>query len=349
MLVGRRHQGAVGDHVRLDRRPARRARPNPDAGPLALVTSICDDRGGDGVVDGVQSTLDAVADASVSTGAVGHDRMRRRWSAVEDSAHHAEARRRPAAPMIPATMATVQIRVTGRGTMCSGSRTPDRRDPSPSAGRHRPPARRRLERLRWVAPQPIVGRQPREERPFLLQAVVGFHGFEPNEAASPVGHRPAAACRSWPTGGRAWHAGASSDRRSIGPVHPIGARAASYRAARRLGGADRRAACRWSRRRPGSPGPTAGPSWSSAGTVRDHAEGRPGVVELEYEAYAAQVEPRLAAIAERGPVAVGPAWAGWSCGTGPAPWRSRSAPWWWPPPPAIEATPSTPPASASIP
>ena len=28
------------------------------------------------------------------------------------------------------------------------------------------------------------------------------------------------------------------------------------------------------------------------GTVRDHAEGRPGVMELEYEAYAAQVEPR---------------------------------------------------------
>jgi molybdopterin synthase catalytic subunit len=33
-----------------------------------------------------------------------------------------------------------------------------------------------------------------------------------------------------------------------------------------------------------------------AGTVRDHAEGRPGVTELEYESYAAQVEPRLAAI-----------------------------------------------------
>ncbi len=33
------------------------------------------------------------------------------------------------------------------------------------------------------------------------------------------------------------------------------------------------------------------------GTVRDHAEGRPGVVELEYEAYRTQVEPRLAAIA----------------------------------------------------
>lgn len=34
-----------------------------------------------------------------------------------------------------------------------------------------------------------------------------------------------------------------------------------------------------------------------SGTVRDHAEGRPGVTELEYEAYASQVEPRLAAIA----------------------------------------------------
>jgi molybdopterin synthase catalytic subunit len=33
------------------------------------------------------------------------------------------------------------------------------------------------------------------------------------------------------------------------------------------------------------------------GTVRDHADGRPGVVELEYEAYAAHVEPRLLAIA----------------------------------------------------
>ncbi|MGH9115219.1 MAG: molybdenum cofactor biosynthesis protein MoaE [Acidimicrobiales bacterium] len=34
-----------------------------------------------------------------------------------------------------------------------------------------------------------------------------------------------------------------------------------------------------------------------AGTVRDHAEGRPGVSELEYEAYASQVEPRMLAIA----------------------------------------------------
>jgi molybdopterin synthase catalytic subunit len=34
------------------------------------------------------------------------------------------------------------------------------------------------------------------------------------------------------------------------------------------------------------------------GTVRDHAEGRPGVNELEYEAYVSQVEPRLQAIAQ---------------------------------------------------
>jgi molybdopterin synthase catalytic subunit len=34
-----------------------------------------------------------------------------------------------------------------------------------------------------------------------------------------------------------------------------------------------------------------------AGTVRDHAEGRPGVSLLEYEAYEDQVVPRLAAIA----------------------------------------------------
>lgn len=33
------------------------------------------------------------------------------------------------------------------------------------------------------------------------------------------------------------------------------------------------------------------------GTARDHAEGRPGVTELEYEAYEEQVVPRLAAIA----------------------------------------------------
>ena len=34
------------------------------------------------------------------------------------------------------------------------------------------------------------------------------------------------------------------------------------------------------------------------GTVRDHAEGRPEVTRLEYEAYAEQVEPKLAEIAE---------------------------------------------------
>jgi molybdopterin synthase catalytic subunit len=34
-----------------------------------------------------------------------------------------------------------------------------------------------------------------------------------------------------------------------------------------------------------------------AGTVRDHSQERSGVTELEYEAYATQVEPRLAAIA----------------------------------------------------
>ncbi len=35
-----------------------------------------------------------------------------------------------------------------------------------------------------------------------------------------------------------------------------------------------------------------------AGTVRDHAEGRAGVIMLEYEAYEEQVEPRLRAVAE---------------------------------------------------
>lgn len=35
-----------------------------------------------------------------------------------------------------------------------------------------------------------------------------------------------------------------------------------------------------------------------SGTVRDHAQSRPGVSELEYEAYESQVEPRLTRIAE---------------------------------------------------
>lgn len=35
-----------------------------------------------------------------------------------------------------------------------------------------------------------------------------------------------------------------------------------------------------------------------AGTVRDFADGRPGVTSLEYEAYVEQVEPRLAALAD---------------------------------------------------
>ena len=34
------------------------------------------------------------------------------------------------------------------------------------------------------------------------------------------------------------------------------------------------------------------------GTVRDHSEGRPGVVALEYQAYLEQVEPRLDEIAK---------------------------------------------------
>lgn len=34
------------------------------------------------------------------------------------------------------------------------------------------------------------------------------------------------------------------------------------------------------------------------GTVRDHAEGRPGVSKLTYEAYAEQVEPKLTEIAD---------------------------------------------------
>jgi molybdopterin synthase catalytic subunit len=43
--------------------------------------------------------------------------------------------------------------------------------------------------------------------------------------------------------------------------------------------------------------PGCGAVVTFAGTVRDHAEGRPGVSRLEYEAYEEQVAPRLAAIA----------------------------------------------------
>ena len=43
--------------------------------------------------------------------------------------------------------------------------------------------------------------------------------------------------------------------------------------------------------------PGCGASVVFTGTVRDHADARPGVSALEYEAYAEQVEPRLAAVA----------------------------------------------------
>ena len=44
--------------------------------------------------------------------------------------------------------------------------------------------------------------------------------------------------------------------------------------------------------------PDCGAVTTFVGTVRDHAEGRESVTELEYEAYDEQVLPRLAAIAE---------------------------------------------------
>lgn len=43
--------------------------------------------------------------------------------------------------------------------------------------------------------------------------------------------------------------------------------------------------------------PDCGAVVTFCGTARDHAEGRPGVTELEYEAYEEQVVPRLTAIA----------------------------------------------------
>jgi molybdopterin synthase catalytic subunit len=43
--------------------------------------------------------------------------------------------------------------------------------------------------------------------------------------------------------------------------------------------------------------PGCGAVVNFVGTVRDHAEGRPGVTGIEYEAYAEQVEPRLGAVA----------------------------------------------------
>ena len=44
--------------------------------------------------------------------------------------------------------------------------------------------------------------------------------------------------------------------------------------------------------------PDCGAQVLFTGTVRDHADGRAGVTELEYEAYEEQVLPRLAAIAD---------------------------------------------------
>ena len=44
--------------------------------------------------------------------------------------------------------------------------------------------------------------------------------------------------------------------------------------------------------------PTCGAVSTFSGTVRDHSDGRHGIVRLDYEAHEAQVEPRLAAIAE---------------------------------------------------
>jgi molybdopterin synthase catalytic subunit len=43
--------------------------------------------------------------------------------------------------------------------------------------------------------------------------------------------------------------------------------------------------------------PDCGAQVLFSGTVRDHAEGRPGVSQLEYEAYVDQVKPRLLRIA----------------------------------------------------
>jgi len=43
--------------------------------------------------------------------------------------------------------------------------------------------------------------------------------------------------------------------------------------------------------------PHCGAVVTFVGTVRDHSDGRPGVTSLEYEAYAEQVEPRLAEVA----------------------------------------------------
>lgn len=43
--------------------------------------------------------------------------------------------------------------------------------------------------------------------------------------------------------------------------------------------------------------PSCGGTVLFSGTVRDHADGRPGVTQLSYEAYEEEVMPRLAAIA----------------------------------------------------
>src|SRR5450756_1319946 len=66
--------------------------------------------------------------------------------------------------------------------------------------------------------------------------------------------------------------------------------------------------------------PGCGAVVSFCGTVRDHSEGRPNVVSVEYEAYTEYVESRLADVA---------ASARSLCCTGWGDSRSERCRWWW--------------------
>ena len=137
--------------------PGSKSTPEPDAEPLTLATSMSTIEEAMVSSTEVQSTLDAVVDATVSTGAVG----------TTGSTTVVRAAKTPltmpspeaaAAPMIPARRATAQIRVNGPWEKVL--RNPDADLPPTRA---RPPGPSRLarliaKRLRWVAPQPIVGR-----------------------------------------------------------------------------------------------------------------------------------------------------------------------------------------------
>ena len=227
--------------------PGSNSTPEPDAGPLALATSMCDHRGGDGVVDGSPVHAGAVVDASVSTGAVGHDRMHDRGLLLEDSRHHADP---------------------------GGGHGPD----DPGDERHRPdPGRRPVGPAALRDPDVI---RPRPDGPSLAgrrsgpasanasdgwrhsrssggsQAKNGPSSSGPSSGSthssltrphSPIGHRPLP-FRRWPSRGSATR---PRRRRSIGSCTHRRPERASQPSRRTSGWRSRPSRFRWSRPPPG--------------------------------------------------------------------------------------------------